>query len=83
MIDRFTRWPEAVPIADISADTVVRSFFSGWVSRFGAPAIVTTDRGSQFESQLLRALTNLIGCERTRTTAHQPASNGMIERWHR
>ena len=82
MIDRFTRWPEAVPIADISADTVVRSFFSGWVSRFGAPAIVTTDRGSQFESQLFRALTNLVGCERTRTTAYHLASNGMIERWH-
>ncbi|XP_043493635.1 uncharacterized protein LOC122518668 [Polistes fuscatus] len=43
MIDRFTKWPEAIPIADMSADSVTKAFFSGWVARFGAPAIVTTD----------------------------------------
>ena len=37
----------------------------------------------QFESQVFRALLNLIGCERIRTTAYHPASNGMVERWHR
>lgn len=83
MIDRFTRWPEAVPIPDINADTVATTFYTNWVTRFGAPAVITTDRGSQFESQLFQALTKLIGCKRTRTTAYHPASNGMIERWHR
>ncbi|XP_043500950.1 uncharacterized protein LOC122523340 [Polistes fuscatus] len=83
MIDRFTRWPEAIPIADMSADSVTKAFFSGWVARFGAPAIVTTDRGSQFESIFFQALTKLLGCQRTRTAAYHPASNGMIERWHR
>ncbi|KOC68814.1 hypothetical protein WH47_10802, partial [Habropoda laboriosa] len=28
-------------------------------------------------------LTNLLGCNRIRTTAYHPAANGMIERWHR
>ena len=49
----------------------------------GAPATITTDRGVQFESQLLNALTKLIGCRHIRTTAYHPAFNGMIERWHR
>ncbi|GAB1867353.1 hypothetical protein CAJAP_08432 [Camponotus japonicus] len=80
MIDRFTRWPEATPIADITADTIVDAFFRTWVARFGAPTIITTDRGSQFDSQFFSALASLIGCRRHRTIAYHPQSN---ERWHR
>ncbi|XP_029157066.1 uncharacterized protein LOC114936787 [Nylanderia fulva] len=30
MIDRFTRWPEAVPILDITVDTIANAFFGSW-----------------------------------------------------
>lgn len=83
MIDRFSRWPEAVPLTDITADTVATAFYANWIARFGAPRTVTTDQGAQFEAALFKALTNLAGCNRTRTAAYHPASNGLIERWHR
>jgi len=83
MIDRTTRWPEATPIPDCTADTITTAFFSTWISRYGAPALITTDRGAQFESALFDALVKLIGSRRIRTTAYHPQSNGMIERWHR
>ena len=83
IIDRFSRWPEAFPLRDIEATTVCLAFVDGWISRFGAPKTLTTDQGSQFESHLFSALLNLTGSHSTRTTAYHPASNGMVERWHR
>ena len=83
IIDRFSRWLEAIPLKDIEASTICRAFFDYWVSRYGSPETLTTDQGSQFESQLFSALLQLIGSNRTRTTAYHPASNGMIKRWHR
>ena len=83
IIDRFTRWPEAVPVAEISADSIATAVYSTWIARFGTPLTITTDQGTQFESQLFTSLTRLLGCNKIRTTAYHPAANGMIERWHR
>ncbi|GFV68594.1 integrase catalytic domain-containing protein [Trichonephila clavipes] len=83
MIDRFSKWPEAQPLKDITAETVTEAFFSSWVSRFGTPAILTTDRGRQFESSLFKALSKLLGVQKCRTTGYQPQANGMIEELHR
>ncbi|XP_039303396.1 uncharacterized protein LOC120357300 [Solenopsis invicta] len=57
--------------------------YTHWVARYGPPLTITTDQGSQFEAALFKALINLIGCDRKRTSAYHPASNSILERWHR
>lgn len=83
MIDRFSRWLEAVPMENQTAETVAKTLHSNWVCRFGVPCNITTDRGRQFESDLFKQLINLYGSHRIRTTAYNPKANGMIERVHR
>lgn len=83
MIDRFSRWTEAIPMRNMTAEVVCRAFYDNWISRFGVPDIITTDQGVQFEGRIMQGLVRLLGCRRIRTTAYHPASNGMIERWHR
>lgn len=65
---------------DITAETVANAFFATRISRYGAPATITTDQETQFEAELFKTLTNLLG---TRTFPYHSASNGIIERWHR
>lgn len=83
MIDRCTRWPEAFPVMDITADTVAKVVYEGWIARFGICHRITSDQGRQFESALFTRLMQYLGVKKIRTTAYHPQSNGMIERWHR
>jgi len=83
LIDRYTRWPEAIPVPDITAATVAFAVYNSWISRFGVPESIVTDQGTQFESQLFTELSQLLGFQRLRTTSYNPKCNGMLERWHR
>ncbi|KFD51535.1 hypothetical protein M513_07585 [Trichuris suis] len=44
MVDRYTRWPEAVPLRNAQAETVAHAFTSAWIARFGIPSVLTTDQ---------------------------------------
>ena len=78
-IDRFTRWPEAFPLSDITAEAVAKAFVSVWVARFGCPQQFTTDQSRQFEARLFNTLANSTGSSLTQTAWHS-ASNFLIER---
>jgi hypothetical protein len=83
IIDRTSRWPEAIPIAATTTVDCANALFQGWVSRFGVPAVITSDHGAQFTSSLWAALCSLLNIQHNQTTAYHPQSNGMVERFHR
>ena len=82
-VDRFTRWPMAIPMVDISAESVLDAFSHGWVQLFGVPSTMTTDRGSQFSSALFQQLVKTWNVKHVMTTPYHPEANGLVERLHR
>jgi hypothetical protein len=83
VIDRTTRWAEAVPLRSTAAADCAHALFRGWIARFGVPAAITSDRGSQFTSALWAALCGLLNIQHVQTTAYHPEGNGLVERFHR
>jgi transposase InsO family protein len=83
MIDRASRWPEAVPMTSITAEVCADTFAEAWVARFGVPTTVTTDRGTQFTSATWTCMAKKLGFRHVLTTSYHPQANGMVERLHR
>lgn len=83
LVDRFSRWTEAIPLRNILAETVTNAFIRNWVSRFGVPIELTTDQGTQFESKLFSSSLAILGTHRIHTTTYHPQANGLVERYHR
>jgi transposase InsO family protein len=82
VIDRNTRWCEALPLSDISAKTCAAVLTQGWIARYGLPAVITSNRGSQFTSALWDSLFTTLGIRHVQTTAYHPQSNGLVEWFH-
>lgn len=78
-IDYFTKWANGRPLRKIDASKIAQEFMAGWVADHGAPCCIHTDRGKQFERQLLRELCQLLGNHKSRTTAYHPEGNGQVE----
>ena len=83
IIDRSTRWVEVVPLTSTTATACAEALVAWWISRFGVPAAMTTDRGVQFTSAVWAVMCQRLGIKHITTTAYHPQSNGMIERFHR
>ena len=83
VVDRFSRWSDAIPLEDMSARTCARALLRHWIARHGVPDDITADRGRQFTSDLWKELNKLLGIKSNNTTAYHPMANGLVERLHR
>ncbi|XP_057695302.1 uncharacterized protein LOC130917681 [Corythoichthys intestinalis] len=83
MVDRTTRWPEAVPLSSTTTADVARAFIGTWIARFGTPSDISLDRGAQFTSELWGAVADSLGVKLHRTSVYHPQANGLCERFHR
>ena len=81
-IDRVTRWAEAYPIRTQTAENCLKAV-TQWISRYGLPESITTDRGANFTSNIWQEVTTSLGIKLQHTTAYNPEANGVIERYHR
>jgi len=80
IVDSFSKWMEAYPLPNIEAKTVAERFVLEFVSRFGVPYQIKTDRGRQFECELFKELCVLLEVNRKTSTPFHPQGNSRVER---
>ena len=78
--DYFTHWAEAYSVPNQEAATVAKVFVDQWICQFGAPNVVNSDQGRNFESSLFQEICKSLDIKKTQTTPYHPQSDGLVER---
>ena len=81
--DGFSKWTEAFPVPDQTAETCARVLMNEMVSRLGCPLDLHSDQGRNFESSIFAEICRLLEIRKTRTTPRHPEGNGQVERFNR
>ena len=81
MVDYATRYPEAIALKSIEAETVAEALVTMY-SRVGIPEEVLSDQGSQFMSGVMKEVSRLLSMKQLVTTPYHPMCNGLVERFN-
>ncbi|GJX55289.1 reverse transcriptase domain-containing protein [Tanacetum coccineum] len=79
-IDYFTKWMEAKPLATITGKQVVNFTYDNIVCRFGIPATIITDNGTQFVNDPFKKWAEKLKIQLISTSVYHPQGNGAVER---
>ena len=81
-IDGFTKYAEAFPIRNHDAETIAKILVEQVFCRYGAPLSLLTDQGKDVDGKLMKAVCDLLGIEKFRTSPYKPSTD-QVERLHR
>ena len=81
LTDYFSKWAEAYPLPDQSANYVAVCL-ADWITRYGAPIRITSDRGASFVSEAVASFCRLWGVQQQFASAYHPQANGLVERFN-
>ena len=81
--DHLTGWPEAFPIPDKSADTIVSTIINQYLPVYICPRYILSDNGTEFKNNLMDQVPKQLGIERIFSAPYHPQSNGKLEVFHK
>ena len=70
--DHFTKYVLAYVTPDQTVKTVTKFLYGGYISIFGAPARLLSDRGTSFTSSIIQELCEVLDIQRLRTMPLPP-----------
>ncbi len=82
MQDQLTKWVELAAMKTCDTQTILDKFHTYWISRYGPPERLLTDRASTFVGSVMEAYCKFFGIQKIHTTAYRPQGNGSNERMH-
>ena len=62
-IDQLTGWPEAFPMPDKKADTIVHIFVNNYLPSHMCPYFILSDNGTEFKNQLMDNVIKQLGID--------------------
>ena len=77
--DHFTKYLEVLPLRHIKAPLIAKTLMK-YICRHGIPDQILTDQGTNFQSEMLSQLYDLLDIHKTRTAAYHPQTDGLSER---
>ena len=83
IIDHLTGWPEAFPIPDKSADTIVATLINHYLPVHMCPRYILSDNGTEFKNNLMDKVLQQLGIDRIFSAPYHPQSNGKLEVFHK
>ena len=83
IIDNFSRYASLIPLQRATAGEVARALYERWITVFGAPDVIHSDRGTEFENKVIYELCALFGIRKSKSSPYYPQGNGIIERLFR
>ncbi|GKA27485.1 reverse transcriptase domain-containing protein [Tanacetum coccineum] len=79
-VDYFTKWIEANAVTSITGRQVKNFTFDNIVCRFGIPATIITDNGTQLINDPFKSWVEGLGIKLVSTLVYHPQANGAMER---
>ena len=83
IIDHLIGWPEALPIPDKSADTIVSTFINQYLPVHMCPRYILLDNATEFKNHLMDQLLQQLGTDCIFSTPYHPQSNEKLEVFHK
>ena len=68
------------PLREKTGKETTDKFHRKVVTRWGAPEVLVTDRGNEWDNHIFKGLLEMYGIQHRMTSAFNPASNGKCER---
>ena len=78
----FTKHMLAYVTPNQTAKTITKFLYQGYISIFGAPARLLSDRGANFMSSVNEEMCKILGMTKLWTMPYHPQTNGLVERLH-
>lgn len=79
--DYLTKWLEAFPVPDQTAETIAKLHVEKIVCVHGVPEQLLSDRGSAFLSELLLETCSFLGIKKLNTSGYHPQTDGLVEKF--
>ena len=77
--NHFTQYVQAIVMSSQTAKCAVQNLWDKFIVHYGLPEKILTNQGHNFESELLKALCEIVHVKKVRISGYHPQMNGQCE----